>query len=156
MFLIRSYEKADLAKLFNIMHAHTQSLCGEDYTQEQIEAWISFDESDAIRQNSTLSNNYTLVAEVLGEPIGFATLYPKQGHIQRLCVLPHPEHAQIVQALLTAMEKYVRNLQLEQITIQTSLSTQAFFKSQNFILIEKENLPIVSLDIPMLVMMKKL
>jgi N-acetylglutamate synthase-like GNAT family acetyltransferase len=155
MFLIRSYERADLQKIFKIMHAHIQSLLGGEYSQEQIETWITYDESDAIRQNSSFINNYTLVAEVLGESVGFASLYPEQGHIQRLCVIPHPEYTQIVQALLSAMEKHVKKLNLSQITIQTPLPTQAFFQSQNFTVIDKENLPIISLDIPMLIMMKK-
>ncbi len=156
MFLIRSYEKDDLEKLFKVIHASVQSLLGGVYSQEQIDTWIAYDESDAVRQNSSFTHNHTLVAEVMGEPVGFASLYPEQGHIQRLCVMPHDEYAPIVQALLSAMETYVKKLDLQQITIQTPLPTEAFFKSQNFTVIETENLPIISLDIPMLIMIKKL
>ena len=75
---LRPYLPADATILAAIFRASVEELTGDDYDEEQQEAWASFadDETDFAAK---LAERLTLIATLGGSPVGFITLEGGEG-----------------------------------------------------------------------------
>ena len=82
---LRPYLPADTPVLAAIFAAAIGELTGDDYTEEQQEAWMAVAEDEEFGRR--LAADLTLVATLQNSPVGFASLRGKD-HIRMLYVHP--------------------------------------------------------------------
>jgi putative acetyltransferase len=100
---LRPYLPKDLAILLRIVRASIEQLAAEDYSENQIKAWIeAFDDEPAFAKR--LESGLTLVATLEGLPAGFIALKGKD-QIDLLYVAPGVARRGVATTLVDAIEK---------------------------------------------------
>ena len=128
---LRPYLPSDAAFLADIFRASIEELTGDDYTQEQQQAWAaSADDLTAFAER--LSSRLTLVATLGGSVVGFAAL---EGNDKLDMLYVHPAVAGqgIGAMLLDALEKLAAARGTAKLTVQASDSASGFFQHRGFV-----------------------
>ena len=128
---LRPYLPADAPFLADIFRASIEELTGDDYTQEQQQAWAaSADDLTAFAER--LSSRLTLVATLGGSVVGFAAL---EGNDKLDMLYVHPAVAGqgIGAMLLDALEKLAAARGTAKLTVQASDSASGFFQHRGFV-----------------------
>ena len=124
---LRPYQTEDLAAIAALFFESVHTLCRDDYTQEQLDAWAT-GRIDEGAWDASLRAHHTLVAEEDGVLLGFADM-TEDGYLDRLYV--HPAHTRrgIASALLEALE---RACPAAQFTTHASLTARPFFERRGY------------------------
>ena len=128
---LRPYLPADAPFLADIFRASIEELTGDDYTQEQQQAWAaSADDLTAFAER--LASRLTLVATLGGSVVGFAAL---EGNDKLDMLYVHPAVAGqgIGAMLLDALEKLAAARGTAKLTVQASDSASGFFQHRGFV-----------------------
>ncbi len=128
---LRPYLPADAAILAAIFRASVEELTGDDYDEEQQEAWASFvdDETDFAAK---LAERLTLIATLGGSPVGFIALEGAD-KIDMLYVHPVAAGQGVGAMLADAIEKLASSRGAKRLTVEASDTAQGFFQHRGFV-----------------------
>jgi putative acetyltransferase len=128
---LRPYLPADAAVLADIFRASIEELTGDDYTQEQQEAWAAAaDDLTAFAER--LGARLTLVATLGGSPVAFAALEGSDT-IDMLYVHPAVAGQGVGNMLSEALEKLAAARGAAKLIVQASDSASGFFQRRGFV-----------------------
>jgi putative acetyltransferase len=128
---LRPYLPADAQILAAIFRASVEELTGDDYDEEQQEAWASFadDETDFAAK---LGERLTLIATLGGSPVGFITLEGAD-KIDMLYVHPVAAGQGVGRLLTDAIEKLASSRGAKRLIVEASDTAQGFFQHRGFV-----------------------
>jgi putative acetyltransferase len=128
---LRPYLPADAPMLAAIFRASVEELTGDDYDEEQQEAWASTvdDEADfAVR----LGERLTLIGTLGGSPIGFIALEGTD-KIDLLYVHPAAAGQGVAAMLCDAIEKLAAARGAAKLKVESSDTAEGFFKHRGYV-----------------------
>ncbi|MEA2862356.1 MAG: putative acetyltransferase [Bradyrhizobium sp.] len=127
---LRPFLAEDTPVLAAIFVAAVEQLTGDDYSEEQQEAWASTaDDEDEFRKR--LAGALTLVATLQNSPVGFASL--KDGnHIDMLYVHPGAVGQGVAALLVDALEKLAGGRGAKALTVDASDNALEFFAKRGY------------------------
>ena len=94
----RLYKQSDLEAVLKLFYDNIHTVCVNDYTLEQLDAWAP-KEPDVYRWQASLNRNHTLVVENESQIIGFGDV-GETGYLDRLYVHPDYLHQGIASLIL--------------------------------------------------------
>jgi len=128
---LRPFLPADTPLLAEIFRSSIEDLTGDDYSQEQQQAWASAadnEEDFAAR----LAERLTLVATLGGSVVGFAALEGKD-HIDMLYVHPAVAGQGVGTMLVDALEKLAASRGTPRLVVEASDSARDFFLGRGYV-----------------------
>lgn len=131
--ILREYRPEDCQELIRLFHETVRTVNAKDYSQIQIEAWLSGDRSPA-DWNESLSEHYTIVAEK-DIITGFGDI-DSSGYLDRLFVHKDFQRKKIATDICDILEKSVTS---GKITTHASVTAKPFFLSRGYTVTEKQN-----------------
>ena len=137
---LRPFLPADTPVLAAIFAAAIQELTGDDYDEEQQEAWASAAD-DEEEFGKKLAGELTLIASLKNAPVGFASLKGKD-HIDMLYVHPNAAGQGVASALLDALEKLAGARGAEKLTVDASDNAQEFFRKRGYVAQQRNSVTI--------------
>ena len=102
----RLYKQSDLEAVLKLFYDNIHTVCVNDYTLEQLDAWAP-KEPDVYRWQASLNRNHTLVVENESQIIGFGDV-GETGYLDRLYVHPDYLHQGIASLIVEQLEKYAK------------------------------------------------
>jgi len=121
----------DVAVLAAIFASSIEELTGDDYSEEQQQAWAStVDDEEAFAKR--LAGQLTLVATLQNVPVGFASLKGAD-HIDLLYVHPNAVGQGVASALCDALEKLAGARGAKALTVDASDNAQEFFSKRGYV-----------------------
>ena len=129
--IVRNFHKTDIKTLIEIFRETVHKVCCADYSLEQLNTWAP-EFIDAAQWESRLEKSYTLVAEENGVILGFANL-ENNGNIDMFYVSAEAQGKGVGKTLLRHLEKHAKDLKLEKITSDVSLTARKFFQHSDFL-----------------------
>jgi formylmethanofuran dehydrogenase subunit C len=129
-FVVREYRPVDAPALLGVFRAAIRRTAASDYNPAQIRAWGS-DEIDPVRWAARFDGRYVRVAEVAGEPVGFAELNP-DGYLDRVYVSPDHNRRGVGRALMRELITEARQRGLARLWVEVSLTARPFFEAAGF------------------------
>ena len=151
---LRPYLPEDAMVLRELFAASVEELMQDDYDEDQRAAWVSIAE-DEEQFTERLAGQLTLVVEVEGEHMGFATLKDNT-ILDMLYVHPHYVGQGIGTALLEALEKISKARGSKLISTESSETAQMFFEERGWAATRRTMLPIEDEMLSMTTMVKPL
>jgi len=112
-----------------IFVASIEELTGDDYTEQQQQAWMEAAESEEFGKR--LAADLTLIATLEGSPVGFASLRGTD-HIRMLYVHPAVSRQGIATMLIDALEKLAGGRGAKGLTVDASDTAQSFFAKRGY------------------------
>lgn len=112
-----------------IFAASIEELTGDDYSEEQQEAWMAAAEDEEFGKR--LAADLTLVATLEGSPVGFASLRGND-HIRMLYVHPAVAGQGIATMLVDALEKLAGGRGATSLSVDASDNAQGFFAKRGY------------------------
>lgn len=128
--IVRNFHKTDTKTLIELFRETVHRVCCADYSVEQLKAWAP-DIIDESVWESRFEKSYTLVAEENGVVLGFANL-ENDGNIDMFYVNAQTQGKGVGKTLLRHLEKHAKDLKLEKITSDVSLTARKFFQHSDF------------------------
>ena len=128
---LRPFLPSDTPVLAAIFAAAIGELTGDDYTEEQQEAWMAVAEDEG-EFGKKLAGELTLIATLRNAPIGFASLRGKD-HIDMLYVHPSVAGQGVASLLLDALEKLAGGRGAAKLTVDASDTAVEFFKKRGYV-----------------------
>lgn len=138
---LRPFLPADTLRLQDLFAQSIEELTQDEYDEEQRLAWISR-AADGEAFADRLSRNTTLLVEVDGELLGFASLSPGNGEIDMLYVHPYAVGQGVGSTLVDALERLASARGAEDLVVDASDTARAFFESRGYELVRRNTLPI--------------
>lgn len=139
-FPLRPFLPGDTMALRELFAQSIEELTQDDYDEDQRLAWISAAE-DADAFGKRLAQSLTLVVQIDGEYLGFASLKDNKT-IDMLFVHPYYAGEGVGTALVTAFEKIASARGAETISTDASDTAQEFFEKLGFEAMQRNSLPI--------------
>jgi putative acetyltransferase len=137
---LRPFLPADTPVLAAIFAAAVEELTGDDYSNEQQEAWAAAaDDEEAFGKK--LAGELTLIATLRNAPVGFASLKGKD-HIDMLYVHPSAAGQGVASALCDALEKLAGGRGAKSLTVDASDNAQDFFKKRGYVAKQRNSITI--------------
>jgi putative acetyltransferase len=128
---LRPFLAADAPLLAEIFRASVAELTGDDYSENQQEAWAaSADDEEAFA--ARLTNALTLLGTIDGAPVGFASLAGTE-RVDMLYVHPAAAGQGVGSMLIDALEKLAAARGAARLTADVSDSAQDFFRRRGFV-----------------------
>ncbi|MFG1358018.1 GNAT family N-acetyltransferase [Xanthobacter pseudotagetidis] len=127
---LRPYLPADAPVLAALFRASVAELTGEDYDEEQQEAWMAAADDQAAFANR-LSGLLTVVALRGSEPVGFVALKDNE-HIELLYVRPDAAGTGVGAALAGAVEALAKARGKTALTVDASDTALGFFQHRGY------------------------
>ena len=137
---LRPFLPADTPVLAAIFAAAIQELTGDDYDEEQQEAWASAADDEG-EFGKKLAGELTLIASLKNAPVGFASLKGKD-HIDMLYVHPNAAGQGVASALLDALEKLAGARGAAKLTVDASDNAQEFFRKRGYVAQQRNSITI--------------
>jgi putative acetyltransferase len=128
---LRPYLPADAAMLAIILRTSVEELTGDDYNEEQQEAWAATvdDEADFAAR---LAERLTLIATLGGAPIGFVALEGND-KIDLLYVHPAAVGQGVAAMLCDAIEKLAAARGAAKLKVEASDTAESFFHHRGYV-----------------------
>jgi len=128
---LRPYLPADVTILAAIFVESIEGLTGDDYSEEQQQAWMSAaDDEEAF--GARLGTLLTLVATLQSSPVGFASLKGAD-HIEMLYVHPSAAGQSVATTLCDALEKLATARGATRLTVDSSDTAHTFFLKRGYV-----------------------
>ena len=127
--IIRRATPDDAEAITPVHVASIRTLCAEDYTPEQIDAWAGWKSPDKYRA-AMAAGEVFFVAEVDGRVVGFSVLFGDEVK----AVYLHPDHVGrgIGRGLLEAVEAEARANGVAELKLTSTLTSVRFYESCGF------------------------
>lgn len=129
--IIRTFNEKYIDDLINIFILSIKNTCNNDYSNEQIEAWLS-----SINKANWIvmfKNNYTLIAFKDNTPIGFGDI-SNNNYLNMLYVHPKYQNRGIATLICDILEQKANN----EITVDASITAKNFFLKRDYMIIKKQ------------------
>ena len=136
---LRPFLPADTPVLAAIFSAAIEELTGDDYSEEQREAWAALAEGEEFGKR--LAADLTLIATVQNSPVGFASLRGKD-HIHMLYVHPSVAGQGVASMLLDALEKLAGGRGADKLTVDASDTAEGFFRKRGYVAKQRNSITI--------------
>lgn len=130
-FGLRPMLPADCPALVEIFRASVEGLTGDDYSEDQQEAWL-LAADDEVGFAARLVGELTLVATLQGAPVGFASLKDADT-IDMLYVHPSAARKGAATMLVNALEKLAAARGARQLTTDASDTAREFFDRRKYV-----------------------
>jgi len=151
---LRPYLPADAPLLAAIFRAAVEELTGDDYDEEQQEAWAAAaDNEDEFAEK--LAARLTLIATLEGSPVGFVALEGKE-KIDLLYVHPVAAGQGVATALIDAIEKLAGARGAAKLEVFASDTAQPFFEKRGYVPMQRSTVMREGVWLPNTLMEKKL
>jgi putative acetyltransferase len=139
-FALRPFLPEDTPILAAIFAAAIQELTGDDYSEEQQEAWASVaDDEEAF--GARLAGELTLIATMQSAPVGFAALKGAD-HIDMLYVHPSVAGQGVASMLCDALEKLAGSRGATRLTVDASDTASDFFRKRGYVAQQRNSVTI--------------
>jgi putative acetyltransferase len=139
-FALRPFLPDDTPILAAIFAAAIQELTGDDYSEEQQEAWAGVaDEEEAF--GARLAGELTLIATMQGAPVGFAALKGKD-QIDMLYVHPSVVGQGVASMLCDALEKLAAARGATKLSVDASDTAADFFRKRGYVAQQRNSVTI--------------
>lgn len=135
---MRPFLVADTPLLAEIFRASVEELAAEDYSDAQIEAWVSILDDDAAFAKR-LGEQLTLIATLGGSPVGFASLKGNDG-IDMLYVHPAAGRQGAATMLVDALEKLAAARGTTKLKVEASDTAQDFFQKRGYVPVQRNTM----------------
>lgn len=129
--IVRKFNKTDTQNLIELFRETVHRVCCVDYSVEQLKAWAP-DFIDPVIWEKRFLESYTLVAEENGLILGFANL-ESDGNIDMFYVSASAQGRGVGKSLMKSIENHAKDLKLDQITSDVSLTARKFFQHSGFL-----------------------
>lgn len=129
--IVRLFNKTDTKALIELFRETVHRVCCVDYSIEQLNAWAPKVIDESLWENRFLKS-YTLVAEENGLILGFANL-ESDGNIDMFYVSAQAQGKGIGKVLLKRLEDHAKDLKLDELTSDVSLTAIKFFQHSGFL-----------------------
>lgn len=129
--IVRNFHKSDTKTLIELFRETVHRVCCADYSVEQLKAWAP-DFIDESAWESRFLKSYTLVTEENGAILGFANL-EQNGNIDMFYVSANAQGKGVGKMLLKHLEKHAKELKLDKVTSDVSLTAKKFFQHAGFL-----------------------
>jgi putative acetyltransferase len=123
---IRPAKPEDSPQIGELIYETVRTINRRDYSEEQVQAWAPD------RVIFSAYDGYGYVADLKGQIVGFANL-TSAGVLHRLYVHKDFQGQKIAIRLLKAIESKARELGLQEITTESSITAKPFFLAQGFL-----------------------
>ncbi|WP_373535598.1 GNAT family N-acetyltransferase [Microcoleus sp.] len=133
---IRNYEIGDTEKIAKLFYDTVHEVNIRDYTTAQVDAWAPAD-TDIQTWMQSLSSKFTFVAEEGDIIAGFGEL-EANGHIDRFYCHKDFQRQGVGKLILTQIESKAQELGLKKLFAEASITARAFFETQGFMVIKKQ------------------
>jgi putative acetyltransferase len=130
-FAIREYRPDDIDDVIDVFVHAVRQVASRDYTPSQITAWSTVDREEWADWRLTRP---TFVAEAAGRVVGFSDL-EDDGHLDMMFVHPGHHRRGVATALLDRVELRAREIGLERIYAEASITARSFFENRGFVVI---------------------
>ena len=137
---LRPYLAADVPMMAAIFVAAIEGLTGDDYNEEQQEAWASAAE-DEEAFGKRLAGQLTLIATIQNAPVGFASLKGPD-HIDMLYVHPNVAGQGVASMLVDALEKLAGGRGASKLTVDASDTAEPFFRKRGYTAMQRNTVSI--------------
>jgi putative acetyltransferase len=139
-FALRPFLPADTPILAAIFAAAIEELTGDDYGEDQQEAWASVaDDEEAF--GARLASELTLVATMQGSPVGFTALKGKD-EIDMLYVHPNVAGQGVASMLCDALEKLAGSRGATRLSVDASDTAADFFRKRGYVAQQRNSVTI--------------
>ena len=136
---LRPYLATDTPVLAAIFAAAITELTGDEYSEEQQEAWAAVAEDEEFGRR--LAADLTLIATMQNSAVGFASLRGKD-HIRMLYVHPNVARQGVASMLVDALEKLAGGRGAEKLTVDASDSAAEFFRKRGYVAQQRNSITI--------------
>jgi putative acetyltransferase len=136
---LRPYLAEDAPVLAAIFAAAVEQLTGDDYSEEQQQAWASTAD-DEEQFAKRLAGALTLVATLQNSPVGFASL--KGGNIDMLYVHPGAVGQGVAAMLSDALEKLAGGRGAKALTVDASDNAVDFFTKRGYVAMQRNTVTV--------------
>lgn len=133
---IRRYNVQDTHALIDLFRDAVHAINIQHYSPEQVAVWAP-EEIDAARWQQSLANNITFVAEMGSQIVGFADM-THEGYLDRLYVNKDYQGRWVGLHLMRAIEKAARELGLEKITTDCSITAKKPAERFGFVVVKEQ------------------
>jgi len=137
---MRPFLPADAPLLAEIFRASIEELTGDDYSEEQQQAWASLADNEVVFADR-LARALTLLGTVDGSPVGFASLAGRE-QVDMIYVHPAATAQGVGSMLLDALEKLAAARGAGKLTADVSDSALAFFRRRGFVPQQRNSVPV--------------
>lgn len=127
---VRVFKKTDTPQLIELFKETVHTVCRKDYTLEQLNAWAP-DEIDEGLWEKRFLESYTIVAEENSFIYAFANL-ESDGNIDMFYVHARYQGKGIGRIVFSAIEKRAKELKLDMLTSDVSITARPFFLQLGF------------------------
>jgi len=132
----RLYMPSDLSEILQLFYDSIHTVCANDYTNEQLDAWAP-KEPDIYRWEASLNKNHTLVVEDQNQIIGFGDL-GETGYLDRLYVRNDYLHKGVASLILSQLEKYAKTKGIVFMNTAASITSKKFFERKGFVILNEQ------------------
>lgn len=143
--MIRKAVPADLKAVLQIFSDTIYASCRGDYTPDQLDAWSS-SASDLHRWEQKIIDQYFLIAEIGGNPVGFASLDGKN-ELDLLYVHKDFQRTGIANLLYGAIEAQAYKNEASELNSDVSISAKSFFERKGFRVVTSQEVTINNISI---------
>lgn len=133
---IRNYQIADTQQIVELFYDSVHQINIRDYTKAQVDAWAPADIDLEIWIKS-LSSKLTFVAEEGDIIAGFGEL-ETNGHIDRFYCHKDFQRKKVGTQILECLEAKAKDLGINKIFTEASITAKPFFERHKFIAIKKQ------------------
>jgi len=127
----RRYRRSDLEAILRLFHETIHTICIQDYTSEQLEAWAP-SEANKNAWARSFRNNLCYVAEYQGEIVGFGDIVSKGNEINRLYTHKDFQGMGVASRIIQQLEQAAVRWGHTEIILESSLSAKGFYESRGF------------------------
>ena len=132
----RLYMPDDLDDVLKLFYDNVHTVCTNDYTQEQLDAWAPKN-PDVVRFEASLNMNHTLVVEENGEIVGFGNI-GETGYLDRLFVRVDYLHKGVASLIVAQLEKYAKAKGMTFMNTAASITSKPFFEAKGYIELQEQ------------------
>lgn len=150
----RLYMPEDLDAVLQLFYENVHTVCTNDYTEEQLDAWAPKD-PDIYRWEASLNKNHTLVVEDDGQIIGFGNV-GETGYLDRLYVNHHYLHQGVATMIVEQLEKYARAKGIAFMNTAASITSKPFFEAKGYVELSEQTVERRGVRLRRFLMEKKL
>lgn len=131
--VIREYQSTDIMEITQLFYDTVHTVNANDYSNEQLDVWVSKDIDRAIWDSSLLSH-YSYVAEMDNIIVGFGDI-DKTGYLDRLYVHKDYQNLGIGTAICNRLESNIEN---NIISVHASITAKPFFEKRGYTVIREQ------------------
>ncbi|WP_456640154.1 GNAT family N-acetyltransferase [Bradyrhizobium sp. USDA 10063] len=137
---LRPFLPADTPMLAAIFVAAIQELTGDDYSENQQEAWAAVAD-DEVAFGNKLAGELTLIATIQNSPVGFASL-KNNNYIDMLYVHPSVAGQGVGAMLCDALEKLAGARGTKTLSVDASDNALDFFRKRGYVAQQRNSVTI--------------